>query len=131
VRLIRQHLTIDAPASTVYRHLTTVDGLLRWMAVDATVDAVPGGRVEWTHEDGSTMLGRFVDLVPDRRVVFRYGWKDGHMGLPPASSLVEIDLEEADGKTMLTLVHHGVPTESIDDHERGWTYFLERLRLVG
>jgi uncharacterized protein YndB with AHSA1/START domain len=123
MRLLRRELTIEAPASVVYRLLTTVEGLKR-------VEAIADGRIEWTHEDGATMLGRFVDLVPDRRVVFRYGWKDDRMGLPPASSLVVIDLEEVAGTTTLTLVHHGVPVESFEEHGRGWTFFLDRLRRV-
>ena len=127
VRLLRKQVTIDAPAAIVYRHLTTAEGLLRWMAVAASVDPVPDGRVEWTHEDGSTMLGRFVELVPVRRVVFRYGWKDDLLGLPPASTVVEIDLEEAAGRTTLTLVHRGIPVASVEEHDRGWTYFLDRL----
>lgn len=130
MRLVRQEVTIGAPASVVYRHLTTVEGLKRWIAADAVAEAIPGGRLEWTHEDGSTMLGRFIDLVPDRRVVFAYGWKGDRMGLPPASSVVEIDLLEIAGSTTLTLVHRGIPAQAVDDHGRGWAYFLERLRLV-
>ena len=130
MRLLRREVTIAAPAGTVFRLLTTVDGLLRWMAVDAVVEAVPDGRLEWTHADGSTMLGRFIDLVPDRRIVFRYGWKDGHMGLAPASSVVEIDLDEVDGKTTLVLVHRAIPEEAVDDHARGWGFFLDRLQRV-
>jgi hypothetical protein len=25
-------------------------------------------------------------------------------------------------------VHHGLPPEAVDDHERGWAYFLGALR---
>jgi hypothetical protein len=25
---------------------------------------VPGGRLQWTHENGATMVGRFVELDP-------------------------------------------------------------------
>ena len=130
MKLVRHELSIEAPASVVYRHLTTVDGLLRWMAVDAVAEAVPGGRLEWTHENGATMLGRFIEFVPDQRVVFAYGWKDDLMGLPPVSSIVEIDLDEDAGITTLRLAHRGIPRRSVEEHQRGWIYFLERLRVT-
>jgi uncharacterized protein YndB with AHSA1/START domain len=128
VKLVTHRLTIAAPASVVYRHLTTVEGLLRWIGVEAIADPVPGGRLQWTHENGATMVGRFIELIPPRRVVFAYGWKDDLMGVPPESTTVEIDLEERAGITTLTLTHRGVPSEAVDLHQQGWTHFLDRLR---
>jgi hypothetical protein len=61
-------------------------------------------------------------------VVFSYGWEDGRMGVPTGSTRVEIDLIEQDGATLLRLVHHGLPPETVEDHERGWSYFLGVLR---
>jgi uncharacterized protein YndB with AHSA1/START domain len=74
------------------------------------------------------MVGQFVELVPPRRIVFTYGWEDGRMGLPPESTLVEIDLEEREGKTILRLVHRNLPPEAVDDHQYGWVFFLNQLR---
>ena len=128
MRLVAYEVTIAAPAEVVFRHLTTVDGLKRWIAADAVVEPTPGGRVEWTHENGATMIGRFVELVPPRRIVFTYGWQGGLMDLPPESSTVEIELVEHAGETTLRLTHRGVPPESADDHRRGWAFFLDRLR---
>jgi len=126
VRLARHEVTIDAVASAVYRHLTQVESLLKWMAVDAVADPVPGGELKWTHANG--MIGRFVEPIPSRRIVFTYGWEDGRMGLPPESTLVEIDLEEREGKTILRLVHRNLPPEAVDDHQYGWVFFLNQLR---
>jgi uncharacterized protein YndB with AHSA1/START domain len=74
------------------------------------------------------VVGRFLELVPHRRVVFSYGWEDGRMGVPPESTTVEIDLVEHAGVTVLRLVHHGLPPEAVADHEHGWRYFLDILR---
>jgi uncharacterized protein YndB with AHSA1/START domain len=52
------------------------------------------------------VVGRFVELVPHRRLVFTYGWEDGLMGVPPESTTVEIDLVER------------------------WAYFLNGLRAA-
>jgi hypothetical protein len=50
------------------------------------------------------------------------------MGLPPESSTVEIDLEQREGETILRLAHRGIPPDVVEDHRRGWIYFLGRLR---
>jgi len=127
VRLAEHRMVLDAPAEEVYRHLTTVEGLLRWIAVEAIVEPVPGGRLQWTHENGATMVGRFIELDPPRRLVIAYGWHEDLMGVPPESTTVEIELEENEGRTTLTLIHRGIPPEVVSDHERGWVYFMGRL----
>jgi uncharacterized protein YndB with AHSA1/START domain len=128
VRLASHEVTIAAPAEVVWAHLTTAAGLVRWIGPDATADPVPGGELRWTHPDGSTVVGRFLELVPHRRLVFSYGWEDGRMGVPPESTRVEIDLVDEDGATRLRLVHHGLPPGTVEDHEQGWSYFLGVLR---
>jgi uncharacterized protein YndB with AHSA1/START domain len=130
VRLASYELTIAAPIDVVWTHLTTAEGLVRWIGPDARADPVPGGALRWTHPDGATVIGRFLELVPHRRVVFSYGWEDARMGVPPESTTVEIDLVEADGATTVRLVHHGLPPAAVEDHERGWAYFLGALRDI-
>jgi uncharacterized protein YndB with AHSA1/START domain len=128
VRLASYELTIEAPAEVVWRLLTTGDGLVRWVGPEAAADPVPGGDLRWVHPNGATVVGHFVELVPYRRLVFTYGWEDGRMGVPPGSSTVEIELFEQDGVTTLRLTHRGLPPSAVEDHERGWAYFIGRLR---
>jgi uncharacterized protein YndB with AHSA1/START domain len=128
MRLASYELTIDAPATVVWEHLTTADGLVRWVGPEAVAEPVPGGALRWVHPNGATVVGRFVELVPHRRLVFTYGWEDGRMGVPPGSTTVEIDLAEEDGVTTLRLVHRGLPPAVVEDHEHGWAYFLGVLR---
>lgn len=124
MRLASHVVTIDAPIDVVWAHLTTAAGLMRWVGPQATADAVAGGVLRWTHPNGATVVGRFVELDPPRRLVFTYGWEGGLMGVDPESTTVEIDLSEHDGTTTLRLAHHGLPPAVIDDHQQGWTYFL-------
>jgi uncharacterized protein YndB with AHSA1/START domain len=128
VRLASHELSIAAPAAVVWELLTTAEGLVQWVGPAATAEPAPGGELRWTHPDGATVVGRFVELVPHRRLVFTYGWEDGRMGVPPESTTVEIDLTEHEGETTLRLVHHGLPPEAVADHEHGWAYFLGLLR---
>jgi uncharacterized protein YndB with AHSA1/START domain len=128
VSLVSYETTIAAPIEVVWEHLTTAAGLVRWVGPDATAEPVPGGILRWTHPNGATVVGRFVELIPHRRVVFTYGWEDARMSVPPESTTVEIDLVEEGGATTLRLAHHGLPPRAVDDHERGWIYFLGALR---
>jgi uncharacterized protein YndB with AHSA1/START domain len=130
VRLGSYELRIAAPAAVVWELLTTADGLVRWVGPEASAEPVPGGALRWVHPDGSTVVGRFVELEPHRRVVFTYGWEDGRMGVPPESTTVEIELSEEDGETILRLVHRGLPPEAVEPHEHGWRYFLGELRVA-
>jgi uncharacterized protein YndB with AHSA1/START domain len=130
VRLASYELAINAPAEAVWRLLTTGDGLVRWVGPEAAADPVPGGALRWVHPNGATVVGRFVEVVPHRRLVFTYGWEDGRMGVPPGSTTVEIELSEENGVTTLRLTHRGLPPAAVEDHERGWEYFLGLLRAA-
>ena len=125
--LLEREISIVAPADVVFRHLTEPEGLLRWIAIDARADATPGGELRWTHENGATMAGRFVEVEPPKRLVFRYGWVDDLMGVPPESTLVEIDLVADGSTTILRLTHRELPEQAIDAHARGWNHFLSEL----
>jgi uncharacterized protein YndB with AHSA1/START domain len=128
VRLVSYQVTIAAPIEVVWAHLTTAEGLVRWVGPEAAADPTPDGTLRWVHPNGATVVGRFVELVPHRRVVFTYGWEDGRLGVQPGSTTVEIDLVEEAGATTLRLVHHGLPPKTVADHQQGWRYFLDILR---
>jgi uncharacterized protein YndB with AHSA1/START domain len=128
VRLVSYQVTIAAPVEVVWAHLTTAEGLVRWIGPEATANPAPGGALRWTHPNGATVVGRFVEVVPYRRLVFTYGWEDGRMGVEPESTTVEVDLVERDGATTVRLVHRGLPPGTVRDHQRGWAHFLGELR---
>jgi uncharacterized protein YndB with AHSA1/START domain len=131
MKLVVQELMVHAPAARVYEMLTDPALFVQWMAEDAVLDPVPGGRVRWTHANGDTCSGSYVELVPGRRVVFTYGWERAEVGIPPGSTRVEIDLiTRAPGSTLVKLVHHGLGDEAADAHGGGWRHYLGRLRAV-
>jgi uncharacterized protein YndB with AHSA1/START domain len=47
--------------------------------------------------------------------------------LPPEGTTVEVTLTSADGGTLVTLVHRGLPAEHRRSHEEGWRTFLGKL----
>lgn len=90
MKLVAQELVIHAPADQLYELLVDHELFIEWMADDATLDPVPGGTIRWTHANGDTCSGAFIELVPGRRVVFTYGGNEpksrSHPGRPPSRS---------------------------------------------
>lgn len=131
MKLVVQEMSVRAPAHLVYAMLTDPTLFVQWMAVDATLDPRPGGIVRWTHANGDTCAGRYVELVPGRRVVLTYGWERADVEIPPRSTTVEIELTPtANGVTTLRLVHSGFDDPAADAHLIGWAHYLGRLQSL-
>ena len=128
MKLVVQELDIAAPPDVVFRLLTDPAEFVRWMAEEAVLDPRPGGLVRWTHANGDTCCGEFVELVPGRRVVFSYGWERAEVGIAAGSTTVEIDLVPTATGTRLRLVHRGLDGPMAGAHDGGWRHYLERLR---
>ncbi len=133
MNLVERQLFIAAPPARVYELLTESALLVEWMAPTAHVDARAGGRITWTHVNGDSVVGEFVELVPDRRVVFTFGWDREDVEIPPGATTVEIDLRAAPGGTDLRLVQRGLDGPMAEAHAGGWDNYLARLaaRAVG
>src|SRR5262245_48233197 len=76
---------IAASPSAVFAYLTDGDRWARWQGASADIEARPDGLFRVTMADGSAAEGRFLEVVPDRRVVFTWGWR-GSPTLPPGST---------------------------------------------
>jgi uncharacterized protein YndB with AHSA1/START domain len=129
-KAIERVITIAARPETVFRLLTDAEEYVRWKGERARLDPRPGGtyRVEFPPGKGNAE-GRYVEVIPSRRVVFTWGW-EGSDVLPPGASTVEIDLEPDGDGTRLRLVHRGLPEGEVKGHAEGWDYFLGRLANV-
>ncbi|MGE0880907.1 MAG: SRPBCC domain-containing protein [Acidimicrobiia bacterium] len=127
MKLVDQRIVIAATPADVYALLTDAELLIEWMAPVADLEARVGGTVTWTHENGDIVRGEFLELVPARRVVFTYGWERTDVGVPPGSTIVEIDLRPVAGGTELHLVHRGFEDPMADAHAGGWANYLARL----
>lgn len=130
MKLVDRRLYIDAPPSRVYELLIDAELLTRWMAPIARTDPRVDGTVTWTHHNGDSVIGRYLELVPARRVVFTYGWDRSDVEVPPGSTTVEIDLRPERNGTMLHLVHRGLGDAMAEAHTGGWTHYLDRLQAA-
>ena len=120
---------IAAPPGVVYTYLTDSSRWTRWQGANAEIEPRPGGDFVMTMPDGAIARGQFVELVPDERVVFTWGWVD-HPAVPPGSSTVEIEIEAEGGGTRVTLTHRDLPHDEIETHSAGWNHYLARLAAV-
>jgi uncharacterized protein YndB with AHSA1/START domain len=128
--VVRVERRVAARPAAIYAYLTTSERWARWQGVSATLDASPNGAFEMRMPNGAIAQGRFVELVPDARVVFTWGWQ-GSETLPPGSSTVEIELLPDGDGTLIRLSHRGLPAEDRPTHAAGWAHYVSRLATAG
>jgi uncharacterized protein YndB with AHSA1/START domain len=126
---LRVERRVAASPASVYAFLTESERWGRWQGAGADVDAVAGGHFRMTMANGMVAEGRFLELVPEERVVFTWGWL-GNAAVPPGSSTVEIELVPDGEGTLVRLTHRGLPADEIEIHDVGWRHYLPRLALV-
>jgi uncharacterized protein YndB with AHSA1/START domain len=121
---------VRAPAAAVYAMFTEPAELVRWIGIRALLEPRPGGTFRFELVPGEFCSGRYVELVPGRRVVFTWGWESGALPVAAGSTTVEVDLEECDGVTHVRLTHRGLDEAMRAMHADGWPRYLERLAAV-
>lgn len=126
---LRVEQVVNAPPEQVYAYLTESERWARWQGTEATIDARPGGLFRMQMGTGEIARGEFVELVPDRRVVFTWGWIS-MPGIPPGSTVVEIELVPDGDATRVVLTHRALPDDQVDIHGMGWEHYLPRLAIA-
>jgi len=128
--VVRREVQIAAPPATVFAFLTDPEKLLRWLGTDAQMEPHPGG-IYLVHVGGKNVArGKFTEVIPVHRLAYSFGW-EGRENIPPGSGLIEIDLEDQGGGTLLRMTHSGLPNaEETANHGRGWAHYLERLAVA-
>jgi uncharacterized protein YndB with AHSA1/START domain len=145
VRLIR---TIPASPHEVYRAWLDPQLIRQWFSPSdftvsgTSVDERVGGRHSIHHSRDGEDLGGFeselIELVPDQRIVFSWGFVGpDHVPDPTHASTLTIELRPtADGQTELTLVHErltaigeAMPEVSAGVNE-GWSQALGKLAAL-
>ena len=118
VKLAVQRVVINAPPGTC-SHTSSIRSCSvtgwprapRWIRRPA---ASSGGRIPTATPSRTLRRGR-----PTRRVVFTYGWERAEVQIPPGSTTVEIrSVTQADGATLVTLVHRGLGDRAAHAHTR-------------
>jgi uncharacterized protein YndB with AHSA1/START domain len=132
----------------VYAALIDADAIARWKVPDGMTSQVhafdgrEGGtfRISLTYETSTkagktsartdTYRGRFVELVPNERVVEMDEFETDDPALG-GEMTITITLVESDGGTKVLAVHEGLPAGlSLSDNEAGWESSLARLAAL-
>ena len=125
--IVRRETHVAAPPAAVFALMTDPEKILRWIGTEATVEPRQGGLYLVNVTGKDVARGRFTEVIPVHRLAYSFGW-DGRDEVPPGSSLIEIDLIDRDGGTLLRLTHSGLPNAAAcTSHEKGWTHYLGRL----
>ena len=131
--VVRRETQIAAPPATVFAFLTDPEKIVSWMGAEAQTEAHSGGLYLVKNVGGDHARAAretFREVVPVHRLAYSFGW-EGWEDVPPGSSLVEIDLIEKDGGTLLRMTHSGLPDQAqCDAHSRGWEHYLGRLAVA-
>ena len=125
-----KEIFIEAPPEVVFKFLTDPVRMVRWMGIQAELEPRPGGVYRLDPNGRDVIRGSYVEVIPNSRIVFTFGWEEAGHSLPPGSTTVEIDLKPEGNGTRLRLTHRGSPPEARDKHEFGWTHYLGRLKII-
>src|SRR5215203_6667192 len=142
---VRIERIIAAPRERVYRAWLEPDLLRQWLAPGslemsrAEVEETAGGHFRIWHTSGGEPVGGFecelVELVPNERLVFRWGFvgPDRDQG-PRYDSLLTVTFSAAPGgTTKLVLVHERLDAlraampDVAESVEPGWASALQKL----
>jgi uncharacterized protein YndB with AHSA1/START domain len=128
--VVRRETYIAAPPATVFAFLTDPEKIISWMGTEAKTEMHPGGLYLLKGVNRMAARGAFREVVPVHRLAYSFGW-EGSAEVPPGSSLIEIDLLDRDGGTLLRMTHSGLPTAAqCAAHDKGWAHYLGRLTMA-
>lgn len=125
-----KEIYIDAPPGVVFELLTDPVKMLRWMGIAAEIEPRPGGVYRVDPNGRDVIRGTYLEVVPDRKVVFTWGWEGIGRTIPAGSTVVEIELESRGKGTWVRLTHKELPPEMRQRHDIGWIHYLSRLKSV-
>jgi uncharacterized protein YndB with AHSA1/START domain len=131
---------IKAPRDRVYAAWVDPAQLKQWFGPenvqihDLVADVRVGGKYHWdiTNAEGEkmTVRGEYRELQPGRKIVFTWQWDDDEVW-KNRTSIVTVELDDAEGGTELRLTHVQLPSEqSRDRHIEGWESVLDRLEKL-
>ena len=139
---------INATRSAVYRALIDPVAVGQWMVpagmtsevhafeareggafrISLTYDEATGTGKSSAHTD--TYHGRFVELVPDERLVEVVEFETADPGMK-GEMTITITLADADGGTDVVAVHHALPIGiKPSDNDLGWRMSLDKLAAL-
>lgn len=123
---------VAARPETIFPFLSSAAGMQRWFGKSVELDPAPGGKLRVDINGRDIAAGEIVEIVPNERVVFTFGWEGENHPVPAGSTRVEISLtRDGDDVTIVRLRHSGLTAEQAASHKEGWDHYLPRLAELG
>ena len=108
---------VRATPAKVFALLTDGNQMKTWLARCVVAHARPQGDFCLADPSGLRVVGNYLEVIPDRKVVFTWG---GIEGLGPGQSTVVFDLQANADDTIVRLRHSHLSQPAIASHCLGW-----------
>jgi activator of HSP90 ATPase len=120
---LHQEVALNASPARIYDVLLDSREFAAFSGLPASIDGSAGGRFSMF---GGRIVGRNVELVPDRLIV--QAWRPADWS-PGVYSIVKFELKPQGSGTLVVLDHTGFPPGDCDHLELGWKqHYWERLQ---
>lgn len=112
---------INTEASDIYAALTNPYTIELWSGYPAQLVAEPGE--EFTMWEGD-ICGRFIEVVPDRKVV-----QEWYFGDNDVQSIVTITISPQGGESVVVVEHTNIPDDDFENIVEGWNeYYIGAIK---
>jgi uncharacterized protein YndB with AHSA1/START domain len=123
---VRHTFHIDAPFETVYKNLTTINGLSGWWTNFTSGSAERDGEIVFAFGEMAKMTFKVLTTEPNKKVV----WQNTE-GMPTwIDSKITFNLSENDNKVKVDFIHDGFedPKDFIAHINFSWGRFMISFR---
>ncbi len=138
---IKQVIEIDRSAEKVFSAISDPQELTQWFPDEAILEPKAGGTFKLSFLKDSEKAkmkmdrdfineGKVLEIIQNKKLVHTWKW----MAFPNfPETIVTWELEpESNNKTRLTMTHTGFTGKeegpaSIEEHNKGWSFFLNEL----
>lgn len=135
-KILKKTIRINAPASEVWKILTTPNLIKEWLFGTKVIsDWKAGSSILFTGNwQGTDYADKGTILKFDIEKVFQYSYWSGFSGLPDSPenySVITFELTPIDNATMLTLTHSHFPNETLYEHtDKNWDMTLGLMKKI-
>ncbi len=123
IHSLERTIVICAKKSTVFRFFTDSKRFADWWGEGSTIEGHVGGSLLIRYPNGILASGKVLEMEPDKRIVFSYGYNSGKP-FPAGESRVTITVQKHPDGTELSLRHDLPDSAVLDEHIQGWRYQL-------
>jgi len=127
---IVKEIYVEAAPAAVFECLTDPSRMNRWMGIGAFLDPHAGGIYSVNVNGLDVARGEYIEVVPDAKVAFTWGWLVRGHAIPAGSTRVQFELLPQDKGTLVRLTHSNLPEGARDQQDPWWTHYLGRLKMA-